>query len=65
MKRPTKSVLLPKTRARLKSKADINKNKKIEPWEAARSKVIQKSMSKKKYEGYLSRGLKGKKNGKN
>ena len=33
MKKPT---------TRLKSKADINKNKKIEPWEAARSKAIQK-----------------------
>jgi hypothetical protein len=29
-------------------KADINKNKKIEPWEAARSKAIAKSMAKKK-----------------
>ena len=44
MKKPT---------TRLKSKADINKNKKIEPWEAARSRAIQRSMSKKK----------GKKNG--
>ena len=31
-----------------KSKADINKNKKIEPWEAARSRAIAKSMAKKK-----------------
>ena len=29
-------------------KADINKNKKIEPWEAARSRAIAKSMAKKK-----------------
>tara|TARA_R110002012_G_scaffold294759_1_gene491039 strand:- start:312 stop:638 length:327 start_codon:yes stop_codon:yes gene_type:complete len=41
-----------------KSKADINKNGKIEGWEVARSKAIQKSMSKKKYEDYSSRGLK-------
>jgi len=51
-----------KTKKKLSAKADINKNKKIEPWEAARSKAIQKSMSKKKsegkYERYLSRGLK-------
>ena len=31
-----------------KSKADINKNGKIEGWEAARSKAITKSMMKKK-----------------
>ena len=42
-----------KTKKKLSAKADINKNKKIEPWEAARSKAIQKSMNKKK----------GKKNG--
>ena len=32
----------------MSKKADINKNKKIEPWEAARSRAIAKSMSKKK-----------------
>jgi hypothetical protein len=42
-----------KTKKKLNAKADINKNKKIEPWEAARSKAIQKSMNKNK----------GKKNG--
>jgi|TARA_R110000823_G_scaffold294172_1_gene413042 hypothetical protein len=31
-----------------KSKADINKNGKIEGWESARSKAITKSMMKKK-----------------
>ena len=31
-----------------KSKADINKNGKIEGWEAARSRAISKSISKKK-----------------
>ena len=31
-----------------KSKADINKNGKIEGWESARSKAIAKSMAKKK-----------------
>ena len=31
-----------------KSKADINKNGKIEGWESARSKAIAKSMMKKK-----------------
>ena len=31
-----------------KSKADINKNGKIEGWEAARSRAISKSMAKKK-----------------
>ena len=31
-----------------KSKADINKNGKIEGWEAARSRAISKSMTKKK-----------------
>ena len=30
-----------------KSKADINKNGKIEGWESARSKAIAKSMAKK------------------
>ena len=42
-----------KMKKKLGAKADINKNKKIEPWEAARSRAIQRSMSKKK----------GKKNG--
>ena len=32
----------------MSKKADINKNKKIEPWEAARSRAIAKSMAKKK-----------------
>ena len=32
----------------ISKKADINKNKKIEPWEAARSRAIAKSMAKKK-----------------
>ena len=32
----------------MSKKADINKNKKIEPWEAARSRAIAKSMDKKK-----------------
>ena len=37
-----------KRRLKQGAKADINKNKKIEPWEAARSRAIQRSMNKKK-----------------
>mgnify|MGYP003660345949 FL=1 len=37
-----------KMKKKLGAKADINKNKKIEPWEAARSRAIAKSMAKKK-----------------
>ena len=41
-------VALLKIKKPISKKADINKNKKIEPWEAARSRAIAKSMAKKK-----------------
>ena len=37
-----------KNKKPISKKADINKNKKIEPWEAARSRAIARSMAKKK-----------------
>ena len=44
----------------MSKKADINKNKKIEPWEAARSRAIAKSMDKKKggKGNYTPKGIK-------
>tara|TARA_R110000824_G_scaffold203667_1_gene388189 strand:- start:596 stop:871 length:276 start_codon:yes stop_codon:yes gene_type:complete len=42
-----------------KSKADINKNGKIEGWEAARSRAISKSMVKKKSSPKVIKASKG------
>lgn len=42
-----------------KSKSDINKNGKIEGWEAARSRAISKSMAKKKSSPKVIKASKG------